>query len=232
MHLMSLNTMGQRMLQPLAHLSGLPALAMRLILAPVFITGGFNMMRMSAPGNPWYQWLLPQADVVAWFGNSSWGLDLPMPAILAAFAAWAQFFGGWALLAGLLTRLAALPLIITMAVAICTVHWQNGWFAVAPSNAAFNPARMVAWFGFSAAEKSLQNSEEIARQLSEVRGLITVYGNPSTAYSHGRLAIFNDGIQFPAIYLVMLLSLFFCGGGRYVSLDYYLFPKIKNKGFN
>ncbi|MEF1306676.1 AraC family transcriptional regulator, partial [Vibrio owensii] len=32
----------------------------------------------------------------------------------------------------------------------------------------------------------------------------------------------NNGMEFAATYFVMLLVLFFYGGGRYVSLDYWL----------
>ena len=34
--------------------------------------------------------------------------------------------------------------------------------------------------------------------------------------------ILNNGIEFSAIYFAMLLSLFFMGGGRFVSIDYWL----------
>ena len=51
------------------------------------------------------------------------------PGVLMAFAAGsAEFFGGIALLLGLLTRPAAAVLAITMVVAIVTVHLQNGLF--------------------------------------------------------------------------------------------------------
>jgi uncharacterized membrane protein YphA (DoxX/SURF4 family) len=38
----------------------------------------------------------------------------------------------------------------------------------------------------------------------------------------GSLVVLNNGIEFGVTYLIMLVSLFFTGGGRYVSLDYYL----------
>lgn len=51
------------------------------------------------------------------------------PGVLMAFAAGsAEFFGGIALLLGLLTRPTAVVLAITMVVAIVTVHLQNGLF--------------------------------------------------------------------------------------------------------
>ena len=71
-----------------------------------------------------------------WFGGyglqatgewmSSIGLE---PGIaMAALAGGAEFFGGLLLMAGLLTRPAALVLSITMVVAIISVHWSNGLF--------------------------------------------------------------------------------------------------------
>ena len=39
-----------------------------------------------------------------------------------------EFFGGWCVLIGLLTRWATLPLMVTMAVAIIKVHWPHGFF--------------------------------------------------------------------------------------------------------
>ncbi|MAL94493.1 MAG: hypothetical protein CME40_05400 [Haliea sp.] len=35
------------------------------------------------------------------------------------------------------------------------------------------------------------------------------------------IAVLNNGIEFAATYFVMLLSLFFTGAGRFVSLDYW-----------
>lgn len=49
-------------------------------------------------------------------------LGLPMPGVQAVLAGGAEFFGGLLVLVGLLTRLATLPLIFTMLVAIWTVH--------------------------------------------------------------------------------------------------------------
>jgi len=39
---------------------------------------------------------------------------------------------------------------------------------------------------------------------------------------HGSLVVLNNGVEFAVTYLVMLLSLFFTGAGRYVSLDYWI----------
>jgi putative oxidoreductase len=54
------------------------------------------------------------------------GADAPVPAILQACAALAEFGGGIALVLGLLTPVAALGVIITMTVALATVHFPAG----------------------------------------------------------------------------------------------------------
>lgn len=51
---------------------------------------------------------------------------LKFPALLAWAAAGVEFFGGVALILGLLTRVAALGIAIVMAVAVAKVHWPSG----------------------------------------------------------------------------------------------------------
>lgn len=48
--------------------------------------------------------------------------------LMALLAGGTEFFGGLALVVGLLTRPAALGLAFTMVVAIVTVHWDHGLF--------------------------------------------------------------------------------------------------------
>lgn len=54
---------------------------------------------------------------------------LGIPAVLAYVASFTEFFGGMAVLLGLLTPLAAMGLAVTMAVAILRVHLPAGFFA-------------------------------------------------------------------------------------------------------
>src|SRR5687767_8728420 len=69
-----------------------------------------------------------------WFGGR--GLEatvtgftgMGIPAALGYLAAFTEFFGGVAVVIGLLSRLAALGLTVTMAVAIAMVHGKNGFF--------------------------------------------------------------------------------------------------------
>lgn len=174
-------------------LSGLAPLLLRFYLAPVLLQAGWNK----------YQHF---DNTVAWFGNTDWGLGLPAPALLAVLAIAAEAAGAVFLLLGLFTRLVSIPLIITMLVAIFAVHWPNGWLAIADSSSWLANERVV-------------NSAE---QLSKAKELLQQHGNYDWLTSNGNVVILNNGIEFAATYLLMLISLFFSGGGRYTSLDYWL----------
>lgn len=68
--------------------------------------------------------------IFGWFGGPGIAgfagflekLQVPVPLISAWMAACAEFFGGLLILIGLGTRLIAIPVVITMLVAIITVH--------------------------------------------------------------------------------------------------------------
>ena len=146
-------------------------------------------------------------QTIEWFGNPDWGLGLPFPALLAYLAAYTEVIGALLLLLGLATRWITVPLIITMLVAIFAVHWDQGWAAIADSGA-----------------------PEIALRLGAAKDLLMEHGNYAWLSERGSLVILNNGIEFAVTYLVMLLSLLFTGGGRYVSLDYYLPRLVPDRG--
>jgi len=64
-------------------------------------------------------------SVAAWFGS----LGIPFPLLNTYMAATTELLGVGLLAFGLFTRFISLPLIVTMIVAIGTVHFQNGFSA-------------------------------------------------------------------------------------------------------
>jgi len=56
-------------------------------------------------------------------------MGVPMAQVMGPFVAMLEFFGGLALIAGLLTRLVAFGLACTMVVAMLLVHLKAGFFA-------------------------------------------------------------------------------------------------------
>ena len=187
----------QRAVAKSQHLSGFAPFLLRLYLAPVLLQAGWNK----------YQHI---DDTIAWFGSTEWGLGLPVPALMATLAIAAEMLGAILLLFGLFTRLVSIPLMVTMLVAIFAVHWPNGWLAIADSSS---------WL----ANEQVVNS---AQQLSAARNILQEHGNYDWLTSNGSIVILNNGIEFAATYFLMLVSLFFSGGGRYTSVDYYLMRKV------
>lgn len=132
----------------------------------------------------------------AWFGGA---LGLPFPEFMAYLAAFTETLGAVALLLGFGVRFVAIPLMITMLVAIFLVHWEHGWHAIASSS-----------------------DPEIAERLSKARGLLREHGQYDWLTEKGRFVVLQNGIEFGVTYFVMTLSLFFSGSGRYLSIDYWL----------
>lgn len=185
-------------------LDGLPPLLLRLYLFPVFWDAGTHKLNWATGEGLGRLGVNP--SVVEWFGNPDWGLGLPFPALMAALAAYTEFFGAILLLLGLGVRWISLPLMTTMLVAMITVHWQNGWLAIASGD------------GFWASERTMAAQEKLAR----ARDLLQEHGNYDWLTEAGNFVVLNNGIEFAATYFLMLLVLLFTGGGRYVSADYWL----------
>lgn len=196
----------QNLLDTTGKIDFIAPLALRLYLAPVFIAVGFHKATHFN-------------DIVSWFEYS---LALPAPALMAFLATAAELVGGFFLLFGLAVRWMAIPLMITMLVAIFSAHWENGWFAIAPSDPETSIAHVLAPVGFPGAAESLENSVEVGKRLSRARDILRENGNYSWLTEKGGIVILNNGIEFATTYFVMLLVLFFYGAGRYLSLDYWI----------
>ncbi len=198
-----------RQLNKTRALDFLAPLAFRLYLGPVFLAAGLHKLHTFS-------------DTVAWLGDPEWGLSLPFPALLAVCVTAVEIGGGLALLIGLGVRWLAGPLMITMLVAALTVHWENGWFAIAPSNPATSTAAVLAEAGVPGARASLENSAAVGERLGRIKTILREHGDYAWLTEKGNPVILNNGIEFSATYFIMLLSLFFTGGGRFISLDYWI----------
>jgi len=196
------------------HMGGIVSLLLRLILGPVLIAAGWEKIT----GNNWLsQEMLPfpfslLPVEVSWF-----------------LASWTEFLDGICLLLGLGTRLWAIPLAVMMWVAAMSVHWDNGWPAIAPStppavcvpdspaNQASNVfERYIKCYNVN--ERTIEASERLAR----AKSILREHGNYRYLNDSGSIVKLNSGIEFAAIYFTMILALLMIGGGRYFSLDYYM----------
>ena len=190
----------QAALDQTRRLDFLAPLLLRLYLAPIFWMAGTQKFANFS-------------DTVAWFGNPDWGLGLPFPEVLAFLAATSETAGAVLLVLGLGVRWISLPLMITMLVAALSVHWQNGWLAIAEgTDSLFATERTIG------AMERLSRAKEILQQ----------YGNYDWLTEHGNFVVLNNGIEFAATYFIMLLTLFFIGGGRYLSLDYWIARSLRH----
>ncbi|CCU70579.1 DoxX family protein [Thalassolituus oleivorans] len=179
--------------QRLQYLDGLPPLLLRLYLAPIMMQAGWNKLSHFS-------------DTAAWFGNPDWGLGLPFPELMAALATGTELIGGALLVVGLATRWVSIPLLFTMLVAAFSVHWENGWLAIADGSSWLANDRVL----------------EAGERLSRAKDILQEYGNYDWLTGRGSVVILNNGIEFAATYALMLLVLITNGGGRYTSIDYWI----------
>ena len=179
----------RRGLDALRPIDGLGPLALRIYLAPIMIEAGWKK-------------IAGFEGTVTWFQR----MDMPFPELMAFLAAAAEFGGGILLVFGFCTRLAAIPLMVTMLVAAFLVHAENGWLAISDASSMFANERVM-----EAAEK-----KEI------IKNIVREHGNYRYLTSSGTITLLNNGMEFAITYFVMLLALLFTGGGRYVSVDYWI----------
>jgi len=189
----TLTSINDRFVSGLSHLEGIGPLLLRLFLAPVMIQAGWTKFA---------SW----ENTVNWMGNPDWGLGLPFPELMVALAAGAELFGGIALVIGFATRWFAIPLIITMLVAMFSVHWENGWLALSDASSWLANDRVL----------------EAADRKSAAISILKEHGNYGWLTGRGSITILNNGIEFAASYFVMLVALLFTGGGKYFSVDYWI----------
>lgn len=191
----------QDILDALRAIDFLGPLALRLYLAPVFWIAGTNK-------------LAHFEDTAAWFGNPDWGLGLPAPQLLAGLATGTEVLGAMLLLVGFAVRWISVPLMFTMIVAAVSVHWENGWQAVADSGSAFASERLGIL--------QFEDAGEAIDRLSRAKELLQEHGNYDWLTAQGGFVISNNGIEWAATYFIMLLALFFMGAGKYASVDHWV----------
>ncbi len=121
-----------------------------------------------------------------------------------------ELVGGVGLLLGLAVRWLSVPLMFTMIVAATTVHWDSGWHALPETELT------VPW------EWRQDLIEGAVERRDAARSLLRNHGNYDWLTQTGSITVLKNGIEFAATYFIMLLTLFFIGAGRYVSLDYWI----------
>ena len=193
MSVIRLFTQAQQQLNKTNSADFLAPLALRLYLAPVFWVAGTNK-------------LSDMDSVIAWFGNPDWGLGLPFPELLAWLATLTEIGGAVLLLTGLAVRWVSIPLMITMLVAMFSVHWSHGWQAVADPMSPFPP----------------EDIDGAMERLDRAKDILREHGHYPWLSEKGSFVISNNGIEWSATYFVMCLSLFFMGAGRWLSVDFWL----------
>lgn len=181
--------------------------ALRMYLVPVFWVAGMN----KASGFD---------NVVAWFGNPDWGLGLPAPALMAFLATGTEIVGALLLLVGLATRWICVPLVVTMIVAATTVHWDNGWQAIHDPKSPFASQ----YVGGLEAEDAAQAGQ----RLEQAKSILREHADYEWLTESGSFVVSNSGIEFAATYSVMLIALFFVGGGRFFSMDYWIEERFRS----
>lgn len=153
---------------------------------------------------------LAHFDAVAtnYFGEF---LGLPFPTLMAFLAVSAEIGGAILLTLGFATRWATIPLLFTMVIAATKVHWHNGWQAVHDLQSPW----------------ASENAAEALERLSRAKDLLREHGDYGWLTEYGGFLVSSNGIEWAATYFVMLLALLYLGGGRLVSVDYWLAKRFR-----
>jgi uncharacterized membrane protein YphA (DoxX/SURF4 family) len=165
----------QNLLDKTRALNFLGPLALRLYLVPILWMAGT-------------QKLSDMESTIAWFGNPDWGLGMPFPTLMAWLATLSEVGGAVLLLIGLGVRWISAPLMITMLVAAVTVHWQNGWLAIAEGSSSL-----------FANERTIGAIE----RLDKTKSLLKEHGNYDWLTENGSIVMLNNGIEFATTYFIL-----------------------------
>ena len=117
-------------LEKIKHLDFIAPLLLRLYLVPIFWMAGTKK-------------LASMEDTISWFGNPDWGLGMPLPGLMAYLATFTEIIGAVFLFFGISVRWISIPLLFTMFIAAVSVHWQNGWLAIAEGSGLFATERTI-----------------------------------------------------------------------------------------
>jgi putative oxidoreductase len=144
---------------------------------------------------------------VEWFATpvAQGGLGMPFPHVMALLATGTEVTGCICLTLGLFTRLISMPMLFLMTIAGMTVHWSHGWAAIAgkATESSLRLDGLMTW---------------LSQNFPGRFNYVTELGDP---------VVLNNGMEFTITYTIMLLVLFFYGGGRFISADYWISRKLK-----
>ncbi len=139
---------------------------------------------------------------VAWFAApvSKGGLNMQFPELMASLTVATEACGLVCIALGFCVRLISIPLAVVMGVAAFAVHIKNGWPMLAERNmeSTLRLQGLMAW---------------LAQNFPGRYNYTVALGDP---------IMLNNGIEISTGYLIMFLVLFCFGGGRYVSIDYWI----------
>ena len=197
-------------------LDGVASLALRLYLAPVLIAAGWEKYT----GDNWFSFSLE---------SFPFPFNVLPPDLSWFLATWTELLGGFLLLAGLAVRWISIPLMVVMWVGATAIHWDNGWAAIAPSSpspvciegtderqAAGSFQRFVNCYNVN------PRTIEASKRLKDAREVLQDNQGYDYLKEYGSYVKLNNGIEFAATYFIMLLALLVLGGGKYLSMDYWL----------